>query len=207
MILYLILFGIISVGMMFVQKKLGALIHGPRDIREEKGLFQRIFIAVFGVLSPVGNPEENLGTIFALGRKDARTEGTATVFRAAAGWRYGYLILMPFLIAFAIHLELGSNVAGQTPVGMYLLIGGLLIWCGVYMWRFRLVIDGIDMSCTTGTLMTKHFDLTELIRAQTTRDGYQLTFEDGRKISIPRFLEGHDLLRDFLIGQLEDNGH
>ena len=182
-------------------------IHAPRDIREEKSLSQRIFMAAFGVLSPVGNPEENLGTIFALGRKDARTEGTATVFRATAGWRYGYLVLMPFLVAFVVHLETSTSIAGQTPAVYYLAMAGFLAWVGVYMWRFRLAIDGIDMTCTTTMMMTRHYDLSRLVRAENTRDGYTLYFDDKRKVAIPRFLEGHDLLKDFLIGQLEDNGH
>ena len=197
------------VGIWFATRKLREFvggIHAPRDIREEKSLSQRIFMAGFGVLSPVGNPEENLGTIFSVGRKDARTEGTATVFRAAAGWRYGFLILVPLLVAYVFHLETQTDFAGQTSPLFYASILATFVWMAVYIWRFRLAIDGLDMTCTTGTLMTKHFDLDQLIRAENTRDGYKLYFEDGRKVSIPRFLEGHDLLKDFLIGQLEDNG-
>ena len=209
MYLTLVAMAIFWIAMWFATRKLRSFvngIHAPRDIREEKTLAQRIFMAAFGVLSPVGNPEENLSTIFSVGRKDARTEGTATVFRAAAGWRYGFLILVPFLIAFVIHLETQTDFAGQTSPLFYAGIMIAFIWMAIYIWRFRLAIDGLDMTCTTGTLMTRHFDLDTLIRVETTRDGYALYFENGRKLAIPRFLEGHDLLKDFLIGQLEDNG-
>jgi len=210
--MYLILAGVALfwIGTWVVTRKLRNFvggIHAPRDIREEKPLAQRIFMAAFGVLSPVGNPEENLGTIFAAGRKDARTEGTATVFRTAAGWRYGFPILVPFLIAFVIHLETQTDFAGQTSPLFYAGIAVAFVWMAVYIWRFRLAIDGLDMTCTAHTLMTRHFDLGTWIRAETTRDGFTLYFEDGRKVAIPRFIEGHDLLKDFLIGQLEDNGH
>ncbi|MEL6562949.1 MAG: hypothetical protein AAGK30_13655 [Pseudomonadota bacterium] len=194
----------------FLTKRLRAFVggmHAPRDIREEQTLLQRIVMAAFGVLSPVGNPSENLATIFAFGSKDARSEGTATVFRAAAGWRYGFLLVSPGMMALAVYIEGQTDLGGQTPMAFYLLILAVLIYTAIYIWRFRLSIDGIDMTCTTGSMMTRRFDLTQLIRAETTKDGYKLYFADGRKIAIPRFLEGHDLLRDFMIGQLEDNGH
>ena len=198
------------IGMWFATRKLRSFvdgIHAPRDIREEKTLGQRIFMAAFGVLSPVGNPEENLGTIFSVGRKDARTEGTATVFRTTAGWRYGFPVLVPFLIAFVFYLETQTDFAGQTSPLFYAAILAAFVWMMVYIWRFRLSIDGLDMTCTNGLLMSRHFDLDKLTRAETTRDGFTLYFSDGRKIAIPRFIEGHDLLRDFVIGELEANGH
>ena len=206
-------FGIIAlfwIGMWFATRKLRSFVGGmnaPRDIREEESLIKRIAVACYGALSPVGNPQDNLATIFKFGRKDARTEGTASVFQATAGWRFGFLLVLPLLGWFTVYIESQTDIGGQTPYMFYLLVSAGLFYTGVYIWRFRLVIDGIDMTCTTNLLMTRHFDLTKLVRAETKQDGYTLHFEDGRKIAIPRFLEGHDLLRDFLIGQLEDNGH
>lgn len=210
MLLPLIAVALFWIAMWFVTRRLRTFVGGfsaPRDIREEQSLAHRILMAAFGVLSPVGNPHENLATIFAFGRKDARSEGTATVFRATIGWRYGFLIASPFLMLLAVYIETQTDLGGQTPMAFYLLILGTLIYTAFYIWRFRLAIDGIDMTCTTGTLMTRHYDLTQLVRAEITKDGFKLYFADGRKIAVPRFIEGHDLLRDFMIGQLEDNGH
>lgn len=210
MYLTLAVMAIFYIGMWFVTRKLRSFVGGmnaPRDIREEESLAKRVAVAGFGVLSPVGNPQDNLATIFKFGRKDARTEGTASVFRATAGWRYGFLLVLPLLAWFTVYIESQTDIGGQTPYNFYLLIALGLAYTGVYIWRFRLVIDGIDMTCTSNLLMTRQFDLSKLVRAQTKQDGYTLYFEDGRKIAIPRFVEGHDLLKDFLIGQLEDNGH
>ena len=210
--MYFVLFviAIFWIGMWFATRKLRAFVGGmnaPRDIRDGETLVQRVVKAGIGVLSPVGNPQDNLATIFAFGRKDGRTEGSSVVFQATVGWRYGFILALPLLMWFAYYIEDQTDLGGQTPYAFYALIMAGLIYTGVYIWRFRLVIDGIDMTCTTGTLMTRHFDLTQLVRAETKQDGYTLHFADGRKIAVPRFLEGHDLLIDFLIGQLEDNGH
>ena len=210
MYLTLVIVAVFWIGAWFATRKLRSFVGGmnaPRDIREEESLTKRVAMAGFGVLLPVGNPQENLATIFAFGRKDGRSEGSATVFQATAGWRYGFLLVLPLLAWFTVYIESQTDIGGQTPYNFYLLVAAGLLYTGVYIWRFRLVIDGIDMTCTTNFLMTRHFDLTQLIRAETKQDGYTLYFADGRKIAIPRFLEGHDLLRDFLIGQLEDNGH
>ncbi|WP_415922486.1 hypothetical protein [Tateyamaria sp. SN6-1] len=206
----LFIIAIFWIAMWFATRKLRSFVggmHAPRDIREEESLTKRIAMAGYGVLSPVGNPQDNLATIFKFGRKDARTEGSAAVFQSTAGWRYGFLLVLPLLAWFTVYIESQTDVGGQTPYSFYALVAAGLLYTGVYIWRFRLVIDGIDMTCTNTFLMTRHFDLTKLIRARTKQDGYTLYFEDGRKIAVPRFIEGHDLLRDFLIGQLEDNGY
>ena len=210
MYLTLAIAAVFWIGAWFVTRKLRSFVGGmnaPRDIREEESLTKRVALAGFGVLSPMGNPQENLATVFKFGRKDGRTDGSATVFQATAGWRYGFILVVPLLAWFAVYIESQTNLGGQTPYMFYLMIAGVMLYTGVYIWRFRLVIDGIDMTCTSHLLMTRHFDLTKLTRAETKQDGYTLYFENTRKIAIPRFLEGHDLLRDFLIGQLEDNGH
>jgi len=207
MLTYIILFAIFSFGMSRMQRYIGAHLGGDRDIRKEESLIFRVIKAGIETFSPVGNPEGNIATIFSVGRSMPRQEGSAIVFRATSGWRYGYLALMPFVIAFAIYFELSTGMSGQTPFEMYLLIGGFLIWGGFYMWRFRLTVDGIDMTCTTAWLTQRSFDLTRMTGAKNTRNGYRLYFDDGRNIAVPRFLEGHDLLKAFLIEQLEDNGH
>ncbi|WP_299296205.1 hypothetical protein [uncultured Tateyamaria sp.] len=207
MLSYILLLVFVSFGMSRVQRFIGGHLGGERDIRKGESLIFRLIKAGIETFSPVGNPEDNIATIFSVGRSLPQQEGDAIVFRATAGWRYGYLALMPFVIGFAIYLELSSGLSGQTPLDMYLLIAGMLVWCGVYMWKFRLVVDGVDMTCTSGLLMQRRFDLSRMTSAKNTRDGYKLYFDDGRRIGIPRFLEGHDLLKAFLIEQLEDNGY
>ena len=81
----------------------------------------------------------------------------------------------------------------------------LLIWAGMYMWIFRLEIDDDDMSCTSALLVQRHFDLWDLEAANTTRDGYTLHFGKNRKISVPRFVEGHDAFKALIIARLDTN--
>ena len=55
-------------------------------------------------------------------------------------------------------------------------------------------------------LTQRHFDLWDLTAAKTTRDGYALYFTKNRKISVPRFVEGHDAFKALSIARLETNG-
>lgn len=177
-----------------------------RDIREGEPLLSRVANAAVGFLSPVGNPHDNLSTIFARGRSMPRQVGSAIEFRATSGWRYGFIGCAIFLLVFCINLELTTELSGQTPMDMYLLIVGIMAYGIAYVWRFRLAVDGVDLSVMNGLFMTRHFELTELTGVRRTREGYKMYFADRRSISVPFFVEGHDMLRDFLIGQLEDNG-
>ena len=118
MYLTLVIVAVFWIGAWFATRKLRSFVGGmnaPRDIREEESLTKRVAMAGFGVLSPVGNPQENLATIFAFGRKDGRSEGSATVFQATAGWRYGFLLVLPLLAWFTVYIESQTDHGGATP--------------------------------------------------------------------------------------------
>lgn len=178
---------------------------GPRDIRADHQIWDRLLNTLVGFWSPVGNPEEAMTKVFSMGRKDPQHIGFTTVFRATIGWRFGYLVVVAAVVAFSVHLELTDDMAGQTPVMYYLLLGGFLIWGGVYMWLFRVEIKDDDLSCTHFSLFQRHFDLADLTGAKKTRDGYQLRFTGWRKISVPLFIEGHDTFKAIIIARLDKN--
>ncbi|MFL4469425.1 hypothetical protein ACERZ8_05890 [Tateyamaria armeniaca] len=178
---------------------------GPRDIRTDRTMWDRLLNTLIGFWSPVGNPEEAIGNVFAVGRKTPQTIGSTQVFRATVGWRYGYIALMPLLVAFVAYLELFTEFAGQTPVHYYLMMLAFLIWGGIYIWTFRLEIDQDEMSCTTAMLVQREFDLWDLTSAKTTRDGFTLHFAGRSRISVPRFIEGHDTFKALIIERLDIN--
>ena len=170
-----------------------------RDIRKKDGLLKRIGLEAIDFASPVGNPRANMETVFAFGKKQPLRTGNVTVFQATKGWRYGYIAVVAFLIYLCTQTEVG-------PLFYYVIGGGTLLWCGIYMWRFRLEIDGSRMICTTPTLRTKEFDLALLDSVRETQDGYKLRFADGRKVTVPQFLEGHGFFKKMMIQTLEING-
>jgi len=195
-----------SVGLFLLSRRFVRKLTGPHDIREDRTMLMRLLNALVGLWSPIGNPEEAIGNVFAVGRKTPQHVDGILVFRTTVGWRYGYLALIPLVIGFIIYLETGTDLSGQTPGIYYLIMTGLLIWAGIYMWIFRLEIDVDDMSCTSALLTPKHFDLWDLTEAKTTRDGYTLYFTKNRKISVPRFIEGHEAFKALIIARLETNG-
>lgn len=171
-----------------------------RDIRKEDGLAVRIGKEAFDLALPMGNPQADMMTVFSFGKKQPERVDSVTVFRATSGWRYGFIVVTAFLVYLCTQME-------QGPLIHYLVIGGGLLWCGIYMWRFRLEIDGKDMVCTTHTLQIKHFDLNLLKSIRYTQDGYKLRFTDGRRLTVPQFLEGHDHFKRKMIETLEINGY
>ncbi len=195
-----------SLGVFLLSRRLARKLTGPHDIREDRTMLMRLLNALVGFWSPIGNPEEAIGNVFSVGRKTPQQVDDTLVFRATVGWRYGYLALIPFVIGFIVYLETGTHLAGQTPAIYYLIMVGFLIWAGAYMWIFRLEIDVDDMSCTSALLTQRQFDLWDLTAAKTTRDGYTLYFTKNRKISVPRFIEGHDAFKALIIARLDTNG-
>ena len=195
-----------SLGVFLLSRRVARKLTGPHDIREDRTMRNRLLNALVGFWSPIGNPEEAIGNVFSVGRKAPQQVAGTLVFRTTVGWRYGYLALIPFVIGFIVYLETRTDLSGETPASIYMIMVAMLIWLGVYMWKFRLEIDVDDMSCTSALLFQKHFDLWDLTAAKTTRDGYTLYFTKNRKISVPRFIEGHDAFKQMIITRLDTNG-
>lgn len=61
------------------------------DIREREPDKNRILEASADAISPLGNPEKYVRALCAFGKRDAVRQGDVLVFRANAGWRYGFL--------------------------------------------------------------------------------------------------------------------
>ena len=184
----------------------GEPLHGGADIRQGEGVLSRVATTASGFASPIGNPSEHLATIFAFGRRDPRQHGQETVFEAPAGWRFGFLAVAGFLGFFAVHFET-SGQGGEPQLDMYVFLGALLLYMGAYIWSFRLSIDGVRLTCMNYLFQTRSYDLTQLVAARRGKDGYKLHFADGRKANVPLFIEGHDILIQFLGEELEANGY
>lgn len=178
---------------------------GGKDIRAKDGLVSRVATAGLGLALPLGNPRENLATVFAAGRKQPKQQGTATVFEAPAGWRYGFLAVVAFFVYFCFHFEATSN-STDSLWDTYAIIGALFLYMGAYIWSYRLTIDGVALSNMSFLFMTKHYDLTQMVGARRGNDGYKLHFADGRVANVPLFIEGHDILIEFLGQELDANG-
>lgn len=179
---------------------------GGGDIRNDDRRFQRMIHTVIDFASPVGNPEKNLATIFSVGDSEPVRRHGAMAFSSTVGWRYGYAAFVLFLIGFAVHLEATSGPEGYASAMTYAFFAAVLAWGGAYMWTFCVTVDGDRLSSTTGFLITRHFDLSQLRSVRKTRDGYRLNFGFMQSVSVPFFLNGHDVLRDLLIKRLNDNG-
>ena len=189
-------FLIIGLSVLSLVRKLRGM--DGRDIRKKDNLAVRIGKEAFDLALPAGNPRADMATVFAFGKKQPQRSEGVTTFRATSGWRYGFLAVSAFLVYLCTQIE-------QGPLIYYIVGGGGLIWCGIYMWVFRLEIDGSDMVCTTPLFQVRHFDLALLKTVRETQDGYKLRFEDGRKVTVPQFLEGHGFFKKMMIETLEIN--
>ena len=170
-----------------------------RDIRKKDNLAVRIGKEAFDFALPMGNPQADMATVFAFGKKQPQRIDDTMIFRATTGWRYGFIAVTAFLMYLSTQLEAG-------PLIYYIVGGGGLLWCGIYMWVFRLEISGTQMVCTKGNLTAGHYDLALLHSVRDTKDGYKLRFSDGQRLTVPQFLEGHGVLRKLMIEALDANG-
>ncbi|MEM6760879.1 MAG: hypothetical protein AAF601_15505 [Pseudomonadota bacterium] len=187
------------------QRLFGEPLMAGQDIRSSDGVLTRMSNAAIGIASPVGNPTDNLSTIFAFGRKQPKQEGHTTVFRAPVGWKYGFCAVVGFLVYFCFHFERTANA--PTPWDMYVIGAAMLGYMAAYIWRFRVTIDGTQLTAMNFFFATFRYDLTLMLGARRTKDGYKLYFSDGRVARLPLFIEGHDVLIQFLSEELEANGY
>ena len=177
-----------------------------RDIRAPDSPLERLFLDLVQEAVPYTRLQAKVEQVYSFGKADPMRDGRALVFRATIGWRLGYLAGLVFVIFFCSRIEADPATAGQTPAFIHGMGAMALVSCGVYLWWFRLRIDGNDLTCTTGTLRTRRFDLALLDEVRKTKDGYRMRFSDGAMVTLPQFLEGRDVLLGVLIRTLERNG-
>jgi hypothetical protein len=98
--------------------------------------------------------------------------------------------------------------AGASDIFAFLLIAGLGAYFVYYLFTFRIQIYDNEVVWVDWFLRARSHDLSQLRRVeQDSSGGYRLEFFDGTSAYILRYINGHGLLKDFLLAALEINGH
>lgn len=95
---------------------------------------------------------------------------------------------------------------GIPPLLIPALLGLLLIYANLYVWRFAVRIDGSEIVVVTEYLTERRFDLKDL--TMVTEDGMhrmRLYFMGGKKVDLLKSVEGYDELMQVLDGYERQN--
>ncbi|MCC1493055.1 hypothetical protein [Cognatishimia sp. F0-27] len=175
-----------------------------RDIRDRNpgAALEKLASAGADLLLPGGNPGSAIQTIYGAGRQRARRDNATLVFRTKLGWRLGYPVVAVMLLSFL----LADGMPTIIDVASFTIIGALIVWLGFYIWSFRVEVDHSEMRCMTMLFDMTTYDLAALTHARDFDDSYTLHFADGGCAPIPRYVEGHDTLKEIILSTLHING-
>jgi hypothetical protein len=172
------------------------------DIRKREPAKNRILKAGADAVSPVGNPQKLIETIYAIGETHAKREGDALIFRANVGWRYAF----PVGCAFIFYFFVAEGVDTPVEWTMFFLIHGGLIWLGFYIWTVRFEVEDSTLRYMDMLFGFESQDLANLTGAEDFGDSYVLHFVNSAEVNVPRYLEGHATLKQLIIETLRING-
>lgn len=104
------------------------------------------------------------------------------------------------IVSMALVLKLSEMAQTSRPAMIW---GGVMLpvlaYLNAYVWQFRAVLQGSDLTIMSPAFKTKTHDLTRLVEVQDDPHGtYRLRFQDGHTAWLVKYVNGHDILRHAL---------
>lgn len=141
-------------------------------------------------------------TIARFGKPQPDRVGDYLIFGQTIGAR----LVNTLLISTILLLLFAEGVRGLEQILSAAVLTTLAIWWMVRIWRYRVVLFENELHNKDWRGRHQSYDLAQLARAEYDGTaGYRLEFEDGRRTYVNKFIDGHAVMRDFLIHALETN--